>query len=250
MGAQEEQVTPRGLHTHPRGLRDRRAGSGPEPVDEGDRRSARCGPAPHGRARALLLGMGNPILSDDAIGIRLAERLAKRLMTRPGEHAKGDLDVVPECTVGGLNLLDVIAGYECVIVIDSIKTAGGVVGSWYRFDATDLRSTMNLRNVHDTNFATALQLGREMGMVLPRDDAIHVFAVRDRRQPHVLRDAQPRTGGGASPSFSTRSARRWRPSWTRPIAPDAAATRAIDAAPPPASLRRRARFVQTLTGSP
>lgn len=132
--------------------------------------AARTGarPAP---ARTLLVGMGNPILSDDAVGIRLAGALATRLGPRPG------LDVLAECCVGGLNLVDVIAGYDRVVVIDSIMTGGGTPGTWYRFDARALRDTLNLRNVHDTNFATALELGRTMGTHLPTDDEIHVFAV-------------------------------------------------------------------------
>jgi hydrogenase maturation protease len=121
--------------------------------------------------RTLLLGMGNPILSDDAIGIRLAEAVSHRLGRCP------DLDVVAECSIGGLNLLDVIAGYDRLLVFDSIKTKRGAPGCWYRFDASSLRETMNLRNVHDTNFMTALELGRAMGMRLPSDDDIHVFAV-------------------------------------------------------------------------
>ncbi len=115
--------------------------------------------------------MGNSILADDAVGIRLARDLERRLAGTP------DLAVEPECSVGGLNLLDVLAGYERVIVIDSIRTAGGVPGSWYRFNAGALKETLNLGNVHDVNFATALELGRRMGVALPRDEEIHVFAV-------------------------------------------------------------------------
>ncbi|HJW76400.1 MAG TPA: hydrogenase maturation protease [Thermoleophilia bacterium] len=119
----------------------------------------------------LVLGMGNPILGDDAVGIRLARELHARL--GDPEH----VDFIEECCVGGLNLLDLMAGHERLVVVDSIKTSGGRPGTWYRFDASSLRETMNLRNVHDTNFATALQLGREMGMVLPNDAECHIFAV-------------------------------------------------------------------------
>jgi len=121
--------------------------------------------------KTLLLGMGNPILCDDAVGIRLAGAVAERLGPRPG------LDVLEECSVGGLNLVEVFAGYDRVVVLDSIMTADGVPGTWYTFDARSLRETLNLRNVHDTNFATALQLGRTMGTALPADDEIRVFAV-------------------------------------------------------------------------
>src|SRR5450756_2353455 len=87
--------------------------------------------------RTLVLGMGNPILSDDAIGIRLASALKPRLEDIPG------VDVVEECCVGGLNLLDVLEGYDRLIALDSIKTIGGVPGTWYAFDGTALRETMN-----------------------------------------------------------------------------------------------------------
>lgn len=127
--------------------------------------------APPPPVLSLLLGMGNPILCDDAVGIRLARAIAARLGPRVS------LDVVEECFVGGLNLVEVIAGYDRVIVLDSIMTEGGRPGTWFRFDARALRETLNLRNVHDVNFATALELGRTMGTHLPADDHIHVFAV-------------------------------------------------------------------------
>ena len=132
-----------------------------------------CGAPARGRRprRTLVLGMGNPILSDDAIGILLASTLKPQLERIPG------VDVVEECCVGGLNLLDMLEGYDRLIALDSIKTIGGVPGTWYAFDATALRETMNLRNVHDANFATTLALGRHMGMHLPDDRGCHVVAV-------------------------------------------------------------------------
>jgi hydrogenase maturation protease len=121
--------------------------------------------------RTLLLGMGNPVLCDDAIGVRLASDLAAQLGPQP------NVDVIEECSVGGLNLLDLVTGYERLIVIDSVKTREGRPGTWYRFTASSLRETMNLRNVHDTNFATALELGRRTGALVPDDGSVHVLAV-------------------------------------------------------------------------
>ncbi len=124
--------------------------------------------------RTLLVGMGNPILCDDAVGIRLAQALAERLPPAAG------LAIEEQCTVGGLNLLDLVAGFDQLIVLDSIKTKDGRAGDWYRFDGSALRETMNLSNVHDANFATAMELGRRMGMHVPADTDIHVFAVEVR----------------------------------------------------------------------
>jgi hydrogenase maturation protease len=123
------------------------------------------------RRRTVLIGMGNPILTDDAVGIHLARELHRRL----GE--RNDVDVIEECCVGGLSLLDLLAGYDRLILLDSIKTAGGTPGTWYRFDARSLRETMNMRNVHDTNLATAMELGRRMGQRVPAEDESHIIAV-------------------------------------------------------------------------
>jgi hydrogenase maturation protease len=124
--------------------------------------------------RILLLGMGNPILADDAIGVRLAKDFKVRLNRLA---SISHVSVVEECSVGGMNLLDVVADYERLIVLDSIKTHGGIPGNWYFFTAESLRETMNLNNIHDTNFATALELGRRLGHKIPPEDEIHIFAI-------------------------------------------------------------------------
>jgi len=121
--------------------------------------------------KTLLIGMGNPILSDDAVGVRLARDIGRRLSGVPG------LAVMEECSVGGLNILEVVQGYRRLIVLDSIRTTGGTPGDWHRFTSLALRETMNLNNIHDVNFATALELGRRMGMELPSEEDIHIFAV-------------------------------------------------------------------------
>lgn len=121
--------------------------------------------------KTLLLGMGNPILRDDAVGVRLANYLGKRLAQVPG------LSILEECSVGGLNILEVVGGYERVIILDSIKTGKAKPAYWYRFTGESLRETMHLDSVHDTNLATALALGRKLGIKLPTDRDIHIFAV-------------------------------------------------------------------------
>lgn len=146
--------------------------------------------------RTLLLGMGNPILSDDAVGVRLATELRRRLPPRP------DLDIQEECSVGGLNLLDVLTGYQRVIVLDAVKTAGGSPGDRYRFTAGDLAETLHLTNIHDVNLATALELGRRLGLPLPEPAQVHVLAVEvddvatfSERMTPALEAAFPRLAG-------------------------------------------------------
>jgi hydrogenase maturation protease len=119
----------------------------------------------------LLLGMGNPFLSDDAVGIRLVADFSRRLGYVAG------LDIVEECTAGGLDLLQIIEGYDRLLLVDSIKTKEGIPGNWFHFTADRLCETIHLANIHDANFATTLSLGRLMGMKLPSDQDIHIFTV-------------------------------------------------------------------------
>jgi hydrogenase maturation protease len=121
--------------------------------------------------RTILLGMGNPILSDDAVGVRLAADFKASSEPIP------ELDILEECSVGGITLLDVLRGYRRAIVLDSLQTSGGTPGTWHRFTAAALRETIHLTNVHDANFATALDLGRLIGLPLPDADEIHILAV-------------------------------------------------------------------------
>ncbi len=116
--------------------------------------------------------MGNPILSDDGVGIHVARAAAARCQ-------RDDLTDVTfaEASVGGLRLLDVIAGYERVIVVDAIQTGEGKAGNLYRLRPNDLRTSLHSGSTHDLSLAGALALGRSLGLILPDDEALVVVAV-------------------------------------------------------------------------
>lgn len=121
--------------------------------------------------KTLVLGLGNPILSDDGVGVRVARELEKCVRD-------------PEVTVAssgaaGLGLLDVIDGYQKLIIVDAIQTRDGAPGQLYRLGVSDLAFSRHLSSPHDTNLATALELGNLSGMTLPRDICIFAIEVKD-----------------------------------------------------------------------
>jgi hydrogenase maturation protease len=117
----------------------------------------------------LVLGLGNPILTDDGIGIHVVRQVAARC-DRP--------DVTfAEASVGGLRLLEVITGYDRLILVDAIQTPGGVPGAIYRLCADDVRTSLHAGSTHDLSFSGALAFGRGMGMMLPADEAIVIIAI-------------------------------------------------------------------------
>jgi hypothetical protein len=76
---------------------------------------------------------------------------------------------------------------------------------------------MNLRNVHDTNFATALELGRKMGMIVPDDAENHLAVEVDVNDTFTeqlspgLRDAYPELAEEIMPRSRSSSAGRTAP---------------------------------------
>jgi hydrogenase maturation protease len=121
--------------------------------------------------KTLILGLGNPILGDDAVGVLAARRLKARLAGRPG------VDVDEEYH-GGLRLMERLAGYDRAVLIDALCTGARPPGAWLRLGPGDL-PTQHTASAHDVNLPTALRLAAAMGLKMPADIAI--FAVEAER---------------------------------------------------------------------
>jgi hydrogenase maturation protease len=122
-----------------------------------------------GILKILVLGLGNPILTDDGVGVHVVRELVA--------HSLPDNVTCTEASIGGLRLLEVIAGYERVILVDAIQTSDGNPGDIHRLRADDLRASLHAGSTHDLSLPGALRLGRNMGMALPEDKSIVIIAV-------------------------------------------------------------------------
>jgi hydrogenase maturation protease len=117
--------------------------------------------------KTLVLGLGNSILSDDGVGIRVAQEVGKQL---------NDPQVtIAETSEAGLRLLDSIVGYDKVIIVDAVQTEKGQVGQIYRMEPQDFSFAKHLTSPHQINLATALELGKMLNLAMPQK--ITIFAV-------------------------------------------------------------------------
>lgn len=103
--------------------------------------------------KTLIVGVGNPILSDDGVGIYAARMLLERGL--PGVS-------IEELPASGLELLDMVMGYDRVVIIDAIQTSGGVPGDHYVLREDDFERTVHGSSPHGINIATALAMGRKI----------------------------------------------------------------------------------------
>jgi len=117
--------------------------------------------------KTLILGLGNPILTDDGVGYQVAKELEAILNQQEV--------TIMETSLAGLSLLDLLAGYDRAIIIDAIQTVGGKAGQIYQLDPEAFNATRHVASPHDVNFATALELGNQLGLALPCQ--IDIFAI-------------------------------------------------------------------------
>lgn len=103
--------------------------------------------------RRLVLGVGNPILSDDGVGIHVARALKARNLP--------DVEV-EELPASGLELLDMVLDFDKVVIVDAIQTSGGIPGQIHTLEEADFERAVHGSSPHGINIATALAMGRKI----------------------------------------------------------------------------------------
>jgi len=118
--------------------------------------------------KTLVLGLGNPILKDDSVGLRIAQLLRPLL----ADESNIEID---EDYWGGLRLMERMVGFDRVIIIDAICT-GAKPGTIHRLSPGDV-PTQHSASAHDVNLPTALEIGRHAGAHLPESEDITLIGV-------------------------------------------------------------------------
>jgi len=122
-----------------------------------------------------VIGLGNSILTDDGVGIYAAREVGRRLAEI---GASGSTDIV-ESEVGGFTLMELMAGWEKIILLDAIQFEGIEPGTVVRVEPEDLHTSLRIRSVHDIDLPTALELGRRMGFDMPARLTIYGIQAQD-----------------------------------------------------------------------
>jgi len=126
--------------------------------------------------KTLVIGLGNPILTDDGVGVRVADAVRSALET---EGTSG-VSVI-EASVGGLRLMEMMIGADRVILVDALAGENqGCVGAIRRMTLEELKTispTQHIASAHDTTLVTALEAGRVIGLHLPEEIIVYAIEV-------------------------------------------------------------------------
>lgn len=116
--------------------------------------------------KIVILGIGNILLSDEGIGVHVANELM-------------NIDLPPEVTVveggtDGFRLIDIITEADRLIVIDAVK-GGAIPGSIYRFDIDEVKDCPSgfKTSIHQIGILEVINLSSLIGKT-PRTTVIGV----------------------------------------------------------------------------
>jgi hydrogenase maturation protease len=116
----------------------------------------------------LVIGLGNPIMGDDGVGIYAVRLLRGNPQLQRGVEFK-------ELSLGGLRLVEELLGYEKVFIIDSVAS-DRKPGEISELTPEQLKDSQYTGSPHGTNFATALALYRRLkGQEIPK--TIRIFTI-------------------------------------------------------------------------
>ena len=123
--------------------------------------------------RTLVLGIGNTILGDDGVGVSIARELDTKIRN-------DNVDVL-DVNIDGLNLLEIIVGYDKLIVIDAIMTDEGDIGEIYRFKPEMICDPSHTAiSPHHFNLVTTIEIGKKLfPNEMPGETVVYAVKVKD-----------------------------------------------------------------------
>lgn len=104
--------------------------------------------------KTIVLGVGNPILRDDGVGIHVAEELKKQIK-QPGV-------TIDNAFTGGMNLLDLMINHDRAILIDAVKRSDKKIGDVDILSLGEI-SAFHTCNPHDVSLPEAITLAKRLG---------------------------------------------------------------------------------------
>ena len=128
--------------------------------------------------KTIVIGVGNPILQDDGVGIHVANQLRQHV-----NHPDVTFD---EALTGGMNLLDLILGYDKAILIDAVNIKNAKNGEVKRFLISDFPSAHS-NNPHDVSLLEALKLAEHLGEKRIPDEIV-IIGIVLKEIPYVFGD--------------------------------------------------------------
>lgn len=132
--------------------------------------------------KTLVLGLGNELYGDDGIGIHVIRGLKSDLEIRKEFSSRLKSVHLEECSLSGLSILEVIVGYDRIILIDTIKKSHPQPGKIHILEGSELRAIPG-PSPHYVSIPQMLEIGKKMGLKVPSQ--VKIIAVEAKNMYHL-----------------------------------------------------------------
>ncbi len=137
----------------------------------------------------LVLGLGNDIMGDDAVGLIAAREVRARF---------GDAIKVLEAPIAGFAMLDLLEGYTHVLLLDAVMTAKHPAGTVMEFRQEDFHH-MHSTSPHYVGIPEVFSIAKTLNLPFPGHIRILAMEVAD---PNSLREGLTKEVGANVHKFA------------------------------------------------
>lgn len=127
-------------------------------------------------------------MGDDAVALVAARKLRKRF---------GDTVDIVETSIGGFAFLDLICGYQRVLLVDAVSSGKTTPGEIREFSPRDFEQHVSF-SPHYVGLSDVLKLAEKLEMSVPSEIRILAIEVAD---PYVIREGLSSVIGQRLPQF-------------------------------------------------
>ena len=152
----------------------------------------------------MVLGLGNPVLGDDAVGLHVAAEVERLLQASPLPGVR-----VLSSARGGFALIDLLAGSTHAMIVDCLEAPGGKPGTVRRLTLKRFAGSARLVGAHEMNVADAFELARALGIGMP--ETVEILAVEGGEMRTLGEEMTPPVAAAVQPLARTvlRTVTRW-----------------------------------------
>ncbi len=123
--------------------------------------------------RTLVLGLGNELAADDAVGLLVARAVR--------DHVAGAADVI-ESSASGMALIEVLAGYDRAVVVDAIVTGRNPPGTITELGLEDVGRVV-APSLHHAGLPELAAVASRLELTFPSETRVLAVEVSD---PYTL----------------------------------------------------------------
>ena len=142
--------------------------------------------------RVAVLGLGNPVLGDDGVGLHVAAEVERLLREEPLEGV-----TVLTSTRGGFALIDLLTGFTHAMIIDSLEIPDPSPGCIRQLDLEHISGSARLVGGHELSVANAFELAASMGVEMP--GIVEIYGVEGDDMRTLTEEMSPSVAAAVAP---------------------------------------------------